>query len=295
MATYILSAFSDEAAKSLDGQIAALHHNGIRFMETRFIDDKPVYLMEPYELDAMRRKLDENGIAVSSVATFIGKKPITSVFEESMEEMKKAVRAAHILGARYIRLFSFYVEPSEYELYRDEVMMRMEKLTEYALLHDVIPCHENESGIYGQDPAQVGDLYRSVPGLGGIFDAANYLAHGDDVIDGLLETMPALEYLHIKDAFAGEDRVIVPVGEGDGRYAEVLAMTDAAVDGPVFLTLEPHLMEFGGYASIDKLALKGAHVYASPDEAFDAAADALRTLLSNMGYIEGEYRTWIRK
>lgn len=294
MAVFLISAFADEAASDFSGQIRALKENGIRYMEVRNVDSRPVFRMEEKELWEMRNQLEAEGLAVSSIGSFLGKTRIEEDFAPVMEDVKKAVRAAHILGARYIRLFSFYMDDAARDTYRDEVITRMQKITDYIREQHVIPCHENESGIYGQDPDRVTDLLASVQGLGGIFDAANYLAHEDDPVEGFLATLPALEYLHVKDCLGGKDRIIVPCGVGDGQYPEILDMTDKAVEGPIFLSVEPHLMYFQGYDNMDALKLRGAKVYDSNEEAFATAVTALKSTLQKLGFKEGENKVWKR-
>ena len=296
MASFIVSAFSDEASGHLDEQIRALRENGIRYMEIRNVDGKTPTEMTAEELDAIRRKLDENGIAVSSIGSSLGKYNMDADRNDVRRAVENAVRAAHILGARYIRLFSYYMKPEEYDRNREVVMERMQEMIDYIRQNDIIPCHENESGIYGQNPDRVADLLASVDGLCGVFDAANYIAHGCDVMEGFLATLPVLEYIHVKDAIRKEDggRYIMPCGEGEGRYAEIFDLADKAIDGPVFLTVEPHLMEFAGYANMDKLELKGIHTYKDNMEAFAAAVNALHAALKKIGFKKGDNFVWKR-
>ena len=76
MAKFILSAFADEAGKSLASQIAALQRNGIGYIEPRAIDKKGVITLSECELKEVRRTLDDGGIRVSSLGSPIGKYPI---------------------------------------------------------------------------------------------------------------------------------------------------------------------------------------------------------------------------
>lgn len=295
MASFIISAFSDEASPNIDEQIEALRENGLRHMEIRNIDGKSATSLTEEELDALRRKLDENGITVSSIGSAIGKVPVDVNEDDDKKMVRDAVRAAHILGARYIRLFSYFMAPEDYDKNRDFVMERMQETVDYIRANDVIPCHENETGIYGQNPDRVGDLLGTVDGLRGVFDSANFIAHGCDVMEGFLTTLPVLEYVHVKDAIRRDGgRVIVPCGEGEGLYAEIIDLVDKAIDGPVFLTVEPHLMEFAGYSVMDRLKLTCLHEYASPREAFSAAVNALYDTLKKLGFKKGDNFVWKR-
>ena len=152
-------------------------------------------------------------------------------------------------------------------------------------------CHENEAKIYGQNPDEVADLLATHPRLKGIFDAANYVREGQDPVKGIDVTLPRLEYVHVKDA-SYPDRKIWPAGLGQGDYEGALKKVDAAYDGTIFLTLEPHLFPFDAYKNIDKHKLRVGVSYDSPDAAFDAAATHLKNLLKNLGYHEEENKLW---
>jgi sugar phosphate isomerase/epimerase len=154
-------------------------------------------------------------------------------------------------------------------------------------------CHENESRIYGQMPSEVKDLLDAIPDMYGIFDAANYRMHDADTIEGINATLTRPAYLHIKDAIY-KDQMIVPAGEGEGRIAEVLDIADKAIDGTVFLTLEPHLKTFAAYKDIDKHELKNKYVFNTNREAFDFAANALKTLLIKNGFERNGKNEWTR-
>ena len=288
MAKFLLSAFADEAGEDLALQIAALKRNGFRCIEPRSVNGNMVKKTDE-EIYAIAKQLDEAGITVPSLGSPIGKFDITKDFEEHLIEFRRALRACELLGAKRMRIFSFFVAQDQLAQYRDEVMRRMSILLEEADRAGVLLCHENESKIYGQNPEQVEDLLTTLPTLKGIFDAANYVRHDLDPIKGFEATAKSLEYVHIKDALFS-DHSMVPAGEGDGQYKEILKRVDAMTDRTVVLTLEPHLYTFQAYKSIDTLELKHRRVFRTADEAFDCAADALKNILAEIGhtFINGE-------
>ncbi len=290
MAQFILSAFADEADTSLAGQIAALKRNGIYHLEPRNIDGG-ILNKTPEELRKIRRQLDADGIGISALGSPIGKFDIHGDFDAYLNVFRRALSACEILGTKRMRIFSFFVSPDEYASCRAEVLRRLDILLDMAEAEGVTLCHENESGIYGQNPEQVRDLLVSLPRLKGIFDAANYVMNDQDPIVGIEATLPSLEYLHIKDASFAQ-KCIQAAGEGDGRYEDVLKTVDANRKGTVFLTLEPHLHIFAAYKKIDSHKLKTGVDFATSDEAFDYAAAALKRLLSKLGYSEGKDHVW---
>ena len=291
MARFAFSAFADEAGVSLDEQISALLANGIHYIEPRNIDGKSIIDLTDEELLEIKAKLDANGIKVGSVGSPIGKYPITDDFEAYIPKVKRAIEIAKLLDTKFIRIFSFFVKQDELALYRDEVIRRMKAMVALAEAEGVVLCHENESKIYGQMPAEVRDILANVPGLGGIFDAANYRMNNADTMEGIGATLINFKYLHIKDAIY-DRQTIVPAGEGEGRIGDVLDIVNGHTDELVYLTLEPHLHAFLAYKQIDDHELKGMHSFENGRDAFDFAVKALENLLTKHGYRKDENETW---
>lgn len=290
MAQFLISAFADEAADDLNGQITALKRNGLRCIEPRNVNGGLIQKSEE-ELQEIAKQLQEAGISVSSLGSPIGKYNIDEDFEIHLADFRRALRACKILGTKNMRIFSFFVPQERLAECRGEVMRRMQILLEMAKEEGITLCHENEAKIYGQNPEEVRDLLTTCPDLCGIFDAANFVREGQDPIEGLEATLPSLEYLHIKDArFA--DRAIVPCGMGDGQYAEVLRRADALTDGVVYLTVEPHLHIFQAYQKIDSHKLKTGIEFDNSDDAFDCAVTKLKETLTSLGFHEEENKIW---
>ena len=291
MADFILSAFADEAGSTLEEQIAALKRNDITYIEPRNINGKPILKLTNEELAEVKAQLDANGIKVNSLGSPIGKYPINEPFEIHLNDFMRAIEVCKLLGTDKMRMFSFFVEQSELEKYRDEVIYRLTEMTKIAKEHGILLCHENESDIYGQNPAEMRDLMLNVPGLYGIFDPANYRMNNCDVIDGINATLINLAYLHIKDAIY-ESQIIVSAGDGEGKIAEVIDMVNEHTDKPIYLTLEPHLFLFDAYKAIDKHELKMNYTFKNNSESFDFAANALKNLLIENGYRKDADGAW---
>ena len=293
MARFIFSAFADEAASDINGQIAALKDNGISYIEPRNVDGTPILKLSNEKLYEIRAALDKASIKVGSLGSPIGKYPINEPFDIHMKELERALEVCEILGTTNMRMFSFFVEQDELSEKRDEVIYRLEKMCLLAKEHGVRLCHENESKIYGQMPREVYDLYNSVPMLYFIFDAANYRMNDGDVIDGAKATLLRPAYMHIKDAIFSSQQ-IVPAGEGEGQIGEVIDMFNEATDGLVYLTLEPHLHIFDAYKDIDEHELKGKYNFKTNREAFDFAVRALEKLMTEKGYRKEDNGEWIK-
>ncbi len=285
MAKFILSAFADEAGSTLDEQICALRENGIHYIEPRSINGKGILELSEEELLSVKKALDESGIRVNSLGSPIGKYDIASDFEPHLSLFRKALSACLSLGTERMRIFSFFVSRDELAIRRGEVLERLGIMLREAEKYGIKLCHENESGIYGQDPEEVLELLTELPALYGIFDPANYIMNAASPTEGINATLKNFEYMHIKDAIC-ETQEIVPAGEGEGSIGEIIDLIDGKTDNKVFLTLEPHLRVFDAYKSIDTHELRGKYEFKTNREAFDFAADALKRLLTSHGYEE---------
>lgn len=284
MADFILSAFADEASSALEGQIAALKRNGLSHIEIRNVDGRSVVDLSDEELTEVHKKLEKAGISVSAIGSPIGKIQITDAFAPHFERFKRTVRAAQILGTKRIRMFSFFIPKGENtEQYRDEVLSRLRQLCGYAKEQGVFCCHENEKEIYGDCCERLHVIYDTLgDSIRGIYDPANNIQCGEvpaDVFPGLLAHT---DYLHVKDALLA-DGCVVPAGDGDGSIPELLDRFYKPSAGQI-LSVEPHLVNFVGLSALQAEELVHRYAYATADDAFDAAVDALKRILKERGY-----------
>lgn len=280
MAHFLFSAFSDESGeKTIGGQIAACKANGIAFMELRGLGEKSINDISVEEAEALKAEIDkQTDVRVGSIGSGYGKIEITDDFEPHFEKFKNTIEVAKILGAKYIRIFSFYFTKGEsYSEYRDEVFRRVQLMADYANENGIIPCHENEKGIYGDTDDRVLDLLTNIKGMPGVFDPANFIQCGVDIIPAYEKLEDKIEYMHIKDGFYA-DGSIVPAGEGEGHIVELLTRF-AQKDGQRMLTLEPHLKVFEGLSNLevddDVQKKMEKNTYSSHIEAFSTAAKAM--------------------
>ena len=293
MAKFVLSAFADEAGSALAEQIKALKENEIDYIEPRNIEGKNLLTLSEDELSSIKKEFDKNGIKVNSLGSPIGKYPIDKPFDDHLVDFKKALRACEIFDTKNMRVFSFYVDQDKLKENRNEVISRLSELVRIASCRGIRLCHENESKIYGQMPSEVRDILLSVEGLYGVFDAANYRMNDGDIDQGIEATLIRLGYIHIKDAIFSE-QMIVPAGEGEGKLREVLDRVDKATNEVIYLTLEPHLHIFDAYKDIDEHELRGKYSFKTNREAFDFAANTLKSLLRSLGFERNGANEWVR-
>jgi sugar phosphate isomerase/epimerase len=271
--TWQLSGFGDEIHDDPVVQLAVLDALGARHIEVRSAWGANIVDLDAPRLSELKRLIDTAGFGVSAIASPIGKVDVTLPVEHEVERLGAAIAAAHSLGARYVRIFSFYrADGIPAEAIRDDVMVRMRALADLAEREHVVLLHENEKEIFGDVPERVLDIVESVgsDALRLAWDNANFVQCG---VRPFTDAWPLLhqhvEYLQVKDALFA-DGTVVPAGEGDGELLQtVTALRDGGYRG--FASLEPHLA--------DGFALGG---FSGP-RAFGTAARALDSLLKKIG------------
>lgn len=270
---YKLAAFADEADSSIFGQIKAMSENGIDYLEIRGVDGQNIADISKEKAREVRRLLDDNGISVWSLGSPFGKIGISGDFSAHLDKFKYGLELADILGARHIRLFSFYVPSGDKERYKDEVLERIGKFCEAAKWSGIKLCHENEKGIYGDNAARCSEIHRAFPDIRAVFDPANFVQCGQDTIKAWDMLSENVEYLHIKDALP--DGSVVPAGKGAGNIRYILDRYNGSV-----LTVEPHLSVFEGFDKLEgSEKAKMGYCYPTSRAAFDAAVNALKELI----------------
>ncbi len=280
MAEIKLCAFADEAGDSLPEQIRALTENGIGLIEVRAIDKVNVTKFTNEQIKEYKKMLDDAGIAVWSIGSPIGKVKIADDFQIDLDRCKRTVEIAEMFGAKAIRMFSFYGTEGKPE-YRDLVMERLSQYVETTKGTDVVLCHENEKGIYGDVASRCLEIHKAVPEIKCVFDPANYVQAGQNTLEAWEMLEPYVFYGHIKDSLA--DGSIVPPGKGEGHIPEYLPKFKAK--GCEVLTLEPHLAVFSSLADIEQKGDEskiGLYKFATAREAFDCAVNTLKDIIKTI-------------
>jgi len=272
-------AFADEACGLIDGQIAALRRNGLQGLEIRGVDGQNIADITIEKAREVRHKLDDNGLSVWSMGSPIGKIGIVDGdFPAHLEKLRHVLALADVLGAKNLRMFSFYMPGADIAPWRQKVIDQMGQMIEAAQGTGVTLCHENEKGIYGDVAPRCRELLDIFPTLANIFDPANFIQAGQDTLEGWKLLADRTKYLHIKDALA--DGHVVPAGKGIGNVKAIL--DDFRARGGSAVTIEPHLTVFAGLKDLERAGEEtkiDEFSYESSDAAFDAACNALKACL----------------
>lgn len=275
-----LSAFSDEYADSIAEQLYALKHFGFGYMEARFLDGKNISALTNDEILAAKVQLDAAGIQVSAIGSPLGKIRLDEDLDAHLELAKRVFRYANILGAQYIRIFSFYPpEGRDITEMRDEVLAAMEKLLVLSRQYGVTLCHENEAEIYGAVPARCKEILDYFGGeMKCVYDMGNFVLEGVDPFpESYMLLREHIAYFHIKDALY--EGAIVPAGLGNAKIKDILDAHRAYAKEDFFVTLEPHLQTFSGLNALVGRAFVNPYQYTDSKASFEDAVAKLKSLI----------------
>lgn len=279
MKRLILSAFSDEYADGLKKQCQALNGFGISYMEMRGVDGKNVSTLSKFEVKQAKDVLNDYGIKVSSIGSPLGKIKLDGDLDGHLETAKRVFETANELGAKNIRMFSFYLPNGKTrEECKGHVFDELGKLVQLSEEYDITLCHENEALIYGESPEKCLEILKHFDGrLKCVFDMGNFVLDGYNPMQAYKLLQDYIEYFHIKDAlYAG---AIVPAGKGEAQIKEILDNYKANGKKDTFITLEPHLQTFSGLNALVGKTFENPYKYENQQVAFTDAVSKLKELL----------------
>lgn len=283
MGRMLISAFADEYDK--DGKIhtAYLESKGIKYIEPRFVNGINVADLTKAEAAEYKSLLDSHGITASAIGSPIGKINLADDFDEHLVLARRCFENARILGAKFIRMFSFYLKDGQTrEQARVEVIERISALLDLADEYGLTLCHENEANIYGEDADHCLDLMCHFGGrLKCVFDTGNFILDGVETYPYAYELLrDHIAYFHIKDSLSVG--AIVPPGCGEGRILDVLKAHRRNYEGDFFVSLEPHLETFDGLNKLVGKKFENPYKFESKEIAFDHARELLFAIIDEV-------------
>lgn len=255
MSKFIFSGFADEISPDFDEQLKLLNELGIKYLELRGAYGKNVSEFSDEMLDRLSEKLEKSGIGVSAIGSPVGKYEITEDYSIQLERFCRIIDIAKKMKTRYIRIFSYFMKPCDFEKYKDEVIRRLFGFVKIAENEDIVLLHENEKDIFGENAENCKYIFDNIksPNLKGIFDPANFVQCGVDTLKAFELLKEHIVYMHIKDALPNGE--VVPAGMGIGHLPEIFGRLNA--DGyEGFVSLEPHLGFFNGLDGLEQGEIK---------------------------------------
>ncbi len=304
--TVILSAFADEGAnrKTALEQLSVIAAIGLRYYTPRFVDlegngqVKHVVDLSAAELKKLAKLHEQYGVQVTSIGSRIGKVKLVDVEDGSRNkyvpfkqylktEVAATIRAAHALGTKLIRGFSFYHPLGQDQRpYMEQAVDQIGQIVDKCAAEGLVYGLEIEPNLVGETGALLAELVRKVnrPNLVAVFDGGNVACQNKNPLECFAEYQAMrkhLGWMHIKDytidpdlewtGVVDEERLknFVPATVGDTGYERVLRdlktvlpqltrrMKRLGAPG-FFLEVEPHLKgggQFGGFSGPDGLGV----------------------------------------
>ena len=273
-ARFTLSAFGDEIAGDVDEQLTVLKDLEIGFLELRSVWGTNVLDLTDEQVGRLMERCETHAVRVSCVGSPIGKSPVDGPIEKVVDDLKRILDIAQMVGTNKVRVFSFYPETDGLQAKRVETSIsRLRVLAEVAAERDVVLLLENEGGLVGDIPQRCRALVEGVenPHLRYVWDTGNYpqmgFARSVDIGWPLLAEYT--DCVQVKDCRISDGTITV-AGGGDGQVRKLLEnLRERDYEG--FLALEPHLLVAG-----QRGGFSGA-------EGMKMAADALRGLMAEVG------------
>lgn len=274
----ILSAFADEYADNLKEQCEALNKFDIEYIELRGVNGKNISVLTESEVKEVKKVLDDFGIKVSSIGSPLGKIDIKGDLNGHYETAKRVYETANILGAKNVRMFSFYSKETPFDKCKSEVYAGLEKLADLSDDTGLTLCHENEARIYGESPEKCLEIAEYFGGrIKCVFDMGNFVLDGYEPLSAYKLLFDYIEYFHIKDAFF--TGAIVPAGKGEAKIKEILDDYKENGRKDAVITLEPHLQTFSGLNALVGKSFDNPYKYDDQKAAFTDAVEKLKGLL----------------
>lgn len=251
-----LTGFADEAARDLDGQIAATKALDWTNIEARGIDGVNLTDITDVAFDEVCRKLDAAGVTINSFGSAIanwGK----AVDKETtcLAEAKRAIPRMKRIGTKLIRIMSYSILPNRgpFDQMEEERFRRLRDITAIFLDNGLTPVHENCNSYGGMSWEHALRLAEAVPDLKMVFDTGNPVFSDDwrhhaprpkqSAWEFYEHTRDLIAYVHIKDGIWShvENKVTyVFPGEGEANVREIV--TDLLIRGyDGGFSMEPHM------------------------------------------------------
>ena len=256
-----LAAITDEfSTTDLERALAGMADVGMTGAELRVIGGRNTIELADDELDAARKTIEARGMEIVSLASPLlkcvlpGSPPLdTRVqhdvfgspynFEDQPRLTKRAFEVAERLGARIVRVFSYWrtVEP---ERCYDAAREALHDLAERAASRGMVIGVENEHACNAGTGAEAARLLEGIehPALKVVWDPANASILGEVPFpDGYRQLPPAsIVHVHAKDCAVRDHKPVWgPVGEMDVDWkGQIAALRSDGYDG--WISLETH-------------------------------------------------------
>ena len=212
---------TDEISQDLELAARMARDFGLDQLEIRTAWDVRIDNMSAQELDRVKRIAGENGLTIVCLATPFLKCDLGNEAElaEHMEILRRSIRAAHALGAKIIRTFTFWNKGKLEEVF-DRIVRAYDEPARIAAGEGITLGIENEAACFvgtGAEAARFIDAVGS-PAVKAVWDPGNAYWTGREraVPDGYALIKPHIAHVHLKDVVHKDGEMVATV-LGDGE------------------------------------------------------------------------------
>jgi sugar phosphate isomerase/epimerase len=256
--SHTIAFINDELKAPLASAIAFAHANKVDAIEVRSIEGRNFIELPPAEQRDVAGRLKDAGLKVVGLASPLlkwdapgrassdkGDQFGFDIGQRTLADVARlAVDAAHSLGTRNVRIFSYLTYAG---FTARDLAPALDELLRIAEREDLVLHVENEAvcNIMSDiDLLALAQAYRH-PRLKVLLDIGNIYAAGivPDV-ERLKSLMPHVDHMHFKDVATAGRRRVVPLGDGEIPYPALLsACLSAAQSRTLTLSVETHVPE----------------------------------------------------
>jgi sugar phosphate isomerase/epimerase len=280
-----LGIITDEVDYNLDRTLKSFFPKyGLKWAEIREVsfDGKRTYVYRsatPDQLKQVKQQLDDAGVKLSMLDTAVYKinlpgttpvhhnssdlNPGTGLYDRQLEDLKRAADAAHTLGTKQLRIFTFN-RVTDPDAIFDRIVDELHKALAVAEQQDVTLVVENEMSCNTGTGSETGKLFRAVPNrrLTHNWDPGNCDEAGEQPFPKAWDMLDhsRISHIHLKDSTG---KAWKPVGGGDIDFIGQ------------FTALKK--MKYSGTMSLETHYSNPAHDrYTSSEESMDGLVQVLK-------------------
>lgn len=243
-----LAVFTDEISQDLDVAIGVAKEYKCDAVEVRSVWDTGVHKMTDAQVEEIKRKTGEAGLAICCLGTPFYKCELDKPEEitDHHEILRRCCGVAHKLGTNLVRGFAFWRHGSHVPVW-NQIKENFDKPLEILKAEGITMVLENEASTYLGTGAVTAQFLEEInsPNLKAVWDPCNVLFDFDEEETPFPNGYNALKkhmvHFHLKDAERigpGEARC-VRIGEGQIDYrGQLKALIEDGYTG--YVSLETH-------------------------------------------------------
>jgi glucosamine-6-phosphate deaminase len=241
------SVITDEISQDFGEAATLAAESGLEAVEIRSVWEKGPHELDDVDINKIRAILARYGLNVSAISAPVFKCNMDDPgeIEEHFGILKRCVRLAKALDARYIRGFTFWVK-RDFEAALPGIISILKRAVPILERENIIMVLETEPSVYAGDARTLVQVLRGVdsPWIRALWDPGNDIFDPGGEIpypNGYRTIRPYMVHMHLKDARLNEEGKpeCVAVGEGavgfEAHFKELLA---DGYDG--YVSLETH-------------------------------------------------------